>query len=440
MSVAKVKRTANPLVAGIAAISVAAAVINPAPPPQPPALARVVEAPVALAGIGDPIIGAGFLTSDALFRLGGIVSGLLGGSLLHLPNVIAAQPGALTAYFLRGVINSLASQVGGVLNGQQDIPGALANILDAISYNAQQLAAVEGNIFGGGLLGAAASPQQVSAKAESVQADATALPLPNLGIGQLVGAAGSLTSFTLAGLGGILTPLLGINLHIPGVISDQPYAITQYFLRGIIDSATSEIGGVIDGQQDIPGALAAIVGAISSNAQQLATIESGIFSASGLLGAAASPQQVSAKTLSISATEVKTPDPVSTGPDTPEVKSLVSKATGESTPAATGSATPAPTDVSSTVDKDTPAADKDTTPATDADKTPPADKDKTPAKEPEKTPSDDKDKTPTGTTDKTPADKDKTGSAEKDKTPSADKDKPSAGDKDKSSSSDHDKG
>ena len=554
MSLAKAAKSPTRLMAGMAAISISVAVINPTAPPPP-----VVQAPVALAGIGDPITGAGLLTSETLTGIGGIVSPLLGASLLHLPGVISEQPYALTAYFLRGAINGLTIQVGAILNGEQDIPGGLANILGQISQYGQTLAAIEADLFseggGGGLLGAAASPQQLSAKTDSVQTDAALPGLPNLGIGQLVNGAGELAGFALAGVGGILTPLLGIDLHIPAVISDQPYAVTQYFLRGVIDGIAGELGGVIDGQQDIPGAVANILGSISGNFQQLATIEGGIFGQEGLLGAAASPQQLSAKTESVQAdaaalpglpnlgigqavngagqlagfalagvggiltpllgidlhipavisdqpyavtqyflrpvinyvtseiggvidgqqdipgglstilgavsqsaqglaavegpifggsllgaaaspqqlsaktvsiptAEAKTPDPVSTETDAPEVKSLASKATDDSAPASTGSAAPASSGVSSTVDKGTPATDKDKTPPADVDKTPAADKDKTPAGDPDKTPSGRHRKTPSGEHHETPSgEHDTTSTGRHHKTPSGEHDK-----------------
>ena len=353
--------------------------------------------------------------------------------------MISAQPYVLTAYYLRPVITDVTAALGAVIDGRADVPGGLASILGAISQYGQQLAAIEASIFEAGLSGAAASPQQLSTNAASVDTDAAALPgLPNLGIGSAIGGLGSLVGFALQAAGGIASPVLGLNLGIPAVISSQPYVLSAYFLRPVITDVTAALGAVIDGRQDIPGAVSAILDTISQRAQQLAAIEGGIFGG-GLLEAAASPQQLSATTISTTAAEPETPDPV--GTDTPEVKSLASKTAHESAPASTGGAAPESTDVSTTLDKDTPAAekdaplasDKDKTPATDVDKTAAADKDKTPAKEPDKTPSDDKDKTPAGQSDKTPA-------ADKDKSPSGDKDKTSAGDKDKTSSSDHDKG
>lgn len=159
--------------------------------------------------------------------------------------------------------------------------------------------------------------------------------------------------------------------------------LTNLIIEPIGVAGFSSLGGLIDGTLDIPGALVNILGAINQ-ANANTAIAEGRLLGGGLTPTLASPQQVSAKTVSTPAVEAKAPDPVSIG--TPEVKSLVAKGSDEPASASTGSA-PDSTGTSTTVDKDTPSADKD--------------------------------KTPTGTTDK---------------------DKPSAGDKDKPSSSDHDKG
>jgi hypothetical protein len=273
----RITRASTPLVAGMMAISASTIALSPlALSPRELSAPRVALAAGILPGLPTlPDLGIGSAAYSAVSglnfftRLGGAVV-YTELAMLGVPIPIAAQPFVLTNYLVSPVSNSIAANLGGVVDGIVTLPQALAQIGGDTGAAIATTTAWE-QFFTGAAPAPAPAVQQLSVKAPTtpqVNADTAtiqpaALPgLPDLGAG-IASAVGGVT-FTATLVTQIAGAVLTNQLGVPTPLAIQPYVVQSDLVEPVINAAANGVGAVIDGRGTIPQALTGIVSSVGA--------------------------------------------------------------------------------------------------------------------------------------------------------------------------------